>query len=269
MHKMRGPHAPSYPSAAQLRINKRENLKKMVEERKYPPQTQARQMANQGKSKETPNVSTVYRERSRSLQEHRMWGGSSHNDLKRYISQRAGPPSATDPEWKIFTDPKWSDPDSSILVLHCPWLLRKCMDFLSKQGGRGEKEDEGGEGEKGEDHADEEGEEREMEWRATLTRQGGDYQARLVCDATHDTGLQGWKLIGVGLLVVHYVAKKQKWCVTMAPMGFALAPEETIPAVQALVSSLQEKCQDALAPGKPAVHPLSTKEDGERLGARA
>ena len=56
------------------------------------------------------------------------------------------------------------------------------MDFLSKQGGRGEKEDEGGEGEKGEDHADEEGEEREMEWRATLTRQGGDYQARLVCE---------------------------------------------------------------------------------------
>ena len=92
---------------------------------------------------------------------------------------------------------------------------------------------------------------KKTEWRVTMTRQGGDYQPRLVCDATHDTGLQGWKLIGVGLLVVHYVAKKQKWCVTMAPMGFALAPEENIPAVHALVGSLLDKCQDAFAPGTP------------------
>ena len=43
---------------------------------------------------------------------------------------------------------------------------------------------------------------------------------RLCCDATHDFGLQKWKLLGLGLLGVHF--RKGSWHVTFLPMAFAI-----------------------------------------------
>eukprot|EP00973_Karenia_brevis_P036345 5010883-Karenia_brevis.AAC.1 len=48
---------------------------------------------------------------------------------------------------------------------------------------------------------------------------------RLCADATHDFGLQGWKLVAVGLLGVQY--RNLEWHVTFLPMGYAVSIQET------------------------------------------
>eukprot|EP00959_Pyramimonas_sp_CCMP1952_P116165 2428480-Pyramimonas_sp.AAC.2 len=50
------------------------------------------------------------------------------------------------------------------------------------------------------------------------------YKFKLCCDATHDKGLQQFKLISVGWLGVHY--SHGQWDTTFIPIGFALSPQE-------------------------------------------
>lgn len=64
---------------------------------------------------------------------------------------------------------------------------------------------------------------------------------RLCCDATHDFGLQKWKLLGLGLLGVHY--RKGSWHVTFLPMAFAISDEEKQIAAQRLLAATMARLQ--------------------------
>ena len=92
----------------------------------------------------------------------------------RWIESRPCPTMQWDPigetiDWKLYADVGRSSAKDNMLVMHCPFLLKCCADFIRAHGQNG---------------------------------------VRLVCDATHDMGLQRWKLLALGVLAVHFVDGK-------------------------------------------------------------
>ena len=62
---------------------------------------------------------------------------------------------------------------------------------------------------------------------------------RLCADATHDFGLQGWKLISVGLLGTHF--HRGAWHVTFMPLAFAIATSENEAACTAVIQAMLQR----------------------------
>jgi hypothetical protein len=58
----------------------------------------------------------------------------------------------------------------------------------------------------------------------------------LVCDATHNFGVQKWKLLALGFVGVHW--RNNEWTKTFMPLGFAIARTETAEAASALCEAV-------------------------------
>ena len=65
---------------------------------------------------------------------------------------------------------------------------------------------------------------------------------RLCSNATHDIGLQRWKLISVGFLGVHY--HHAAWHVTLVPLAYALAISENEAACSALITAVTARLDE-------------------------
>ena len=125
-----------------------------------------------------------------------------------------------DPPWRMVADQAHSDLGNNVVVLCSQALLQDAVSFAARASG----------------------------------------PLRLCCDATHDLGLQQWKLLSIGFLGVHQATKRNEegkdkkaegrkkkakvpegeWSVTFVPLAFAAADEEKIGAATALIDSVSE-----------------------------
>ena len=127
-----------------------------------------------------------------------------HGGLSRTELDAALRALTSDREGAIFTfDERHSNIDADVAVLACDALLLEGVKFASR------------------------------------TPHG----LRLACDATHDMGLQKWKLIAMGFLGVRRT-KAGAWNVSLLPLGFCISKEENAPAVQGLIDSVTNRFRD-------------------------
>ena len=103
--------------------------------------------------------------------------------------------NADDPPGTLFFDAESSDIPNHILIFHCRSLLQRAVQFSKTSG----------------------------------------LPLRLCADATHDIGLQKWKLLAVGFLAAHF--SRGAWRTTFVPMAYAIAIQENRDACQALLES--------------------------------
>eukprot|EP00959_Pyramimonas_sp_CCMP1952_P472354 9499894-Pyramimonas_sp.AAC.1 len=147
--------------------------------------TQMQQRIDAGDDPSTlPTVRNVYDARTAGRRSEHGPGESTGSQWEAAFNEWA--PKPDDAEWKLVVDPTHSIRDAHILVLRCKYLTSLCAGFAAKQ--------------------------------------GENYKFRLCCDATHDKGIQKFKLVSLGWLGVHFT--DGEWSTTFVPLGFTFAPEE-------------------------------------------